>query len=108
MTLLFALIFKFLPKIQIKWGDVTVGAIFTAILFTAGKFVLGVYLHKAGFRGSYGAAGSLIVLLVWVYYSAQAVYLGAEFTREYSCRFGSMAVSRPTVGAHQQTKAGSG
>lgn len=92
MTVLFALIFKFLPMVRIKWGDVTGGAIFTAILFTAGKFVLGVYLRRAGFGGSYGAAGSLIVLLVWVYYSAQVVYLGAEFTREYAYRFGSMAV----------------
>lgn len=102
MTLLFVLIFKFLPKVQVKWGDVTGGAIFTAILFTAGKFVLGVYLSRAGFGGSYGTAGSLIVLLVWVYYSAQVVYLGAEFTREYAYRFGSMAVISRSSGDTQK------
>ena len=99
VTLLFALVFKFLPKVQLKWRDVTMGAIFTALLFTAGKFLLGVYLRKTTFISSYGTAGSLIVLLVWVYYSAQVFYLGAEFTREYTYRFGSMAgahLSLPT------------
>ncbi len=93
IAVLFALIFKFMPKVQLKWSEVLVGAIFTALLFTAGKFVLAAYLRHTSFASSYGTAGSLIILLVWVYYSAQVVYLGAEFTREYTCRFGSMAVA---------------
>jgi len=90
ITVLFAFIFKFLPGVSLEWGDVAIGAILTSLLFTAGKAVLGVYLVKAGFAGSYGAAGSLVILLVWVYYSAQVFFLGAEFTKAYACRFGSM------------------
>jgi len=90
ITALFTFIFKVLPNVQLKWGDVSLGAVLTSLLFTAGQFLLGVYLGKAGFTDSYGAAGSLIVLLVWVYYSAQVVFLGAEFTRAYALRFGSI------------------
>jgi membrane protein len=90
ITMLFAFIFKVLPAVRLKWGDVGAGAVLTSLLFTAGKALLGVYLGKAGFEDSYGAAGSLVLLLVWVYYSAQVVYLGAEFTRTYTIRFGSM------------------
>jgi membrane protein len=64
------------------------------LLFAAGKFLLGVYLGKAGFTGTYGAAGSLVIVLVWVYYSAQVLVLGAEFTRAYACRFGSMCAPK--------------
>ena len=85
ITVLFALIFKVLPKVPIKWGDVTVGAVLTSLLFTAGKSLLGVYLGKASFTDTYGAASSLVIVLVWVYYSAQVFYLGAEFTRAYAC-----------------------
>lgn len=90
ITALFAFIFKVLPHVLLRWGDVAIGAVGTALLFVAGKFLLGLYLGKAGFGTTYGAAGSLVVILVWVYYSAQVLYLGAEFTRAYTYRFGSM------------------
>ena len=90
ITVLFACIFKILPSVPLQWGDVAIGAVVTSLLFAAGKFLLGVYLGKAGFTDTYGAAGSLIIVLVWVYYSAQVLFLGAEFTRAYACRFGSM------------------
>jgi membrane protein len=92
MTLLFASIFKLLPAVRLQWRDVAAGALITSILFTAGKLFLGVYLTEAGFAENYGAAGSLVMLLVWVYYSAQVVFLGAEFTRVYALRFGSLVV----------------
>jgi membrane protein len=94
ITALFAFIFKVLPDVRLTWGDVSAGAVLTSILFTAGKVLLGVYLGKAGFADSYGAAGSLVVLLVWVYYSAQVVFLGAEFTRAYALCFGSMFAAK--------------
>jgi membrane protein len=89
ITLLFAMIFKFLPEAKIAWHDVWIGAFITAALFTVGKFALGLYLGKSGVSSSYGAAGSLIVLLLWVYYSSQILFFGAEFTQVYSNRFGS-------------------
>jgi membrane protein len=89
ITMLFAMIFKFLPDIEIAWRDVWIGALITAALFTVGKEILGLYLGKSGLASSYGAAGSLIVLLVWVYYSAQIVFFGAEFTKAYAKKFGS-------------------
>jgi membrane protein len=89
ITVLFALIFKLMPNVALEWGDVTIGAIFTSLLFTAGKVLLGFYLGGAGFTDTYGAAGSLVILLVWVYYSAQVFLFGAEFTRAYTNRFGS-------------------
>jgi membrane protein len=89
ITLLFAMIFKFLPDAKIAWHDVWIGAFITAALFTAGKFALGLYLGKSGVGSSYGAAGSLIVLLLWVYYSSQILFFGAEFTQVYANRFGS-------------------
>ncbi|QOY87394.1 YihY/virulence factor BrkB family protein [Paludibaculum fermentans] len=93
ITALLAFIFKVLPNVQLEWSDVAVGAVLTSLLFAAGRFLLSVYLTKAGFKDSYGAAGSLVVLLVWVYYSAQVLYLGAEFTRAYARRYGSMVVT---------------
>lgn len=90
VTVLFAFIFKVLPKVPMKWKDVTVGAVLTSLLFTAGKLLLGVYLGKASFTDTYGAASSLIIVLVWVYYSAQVFYLGAEFTRTFACRHDQM------------------
>jgi membrane protein len=92
ITILFAFIFKVLPHVPLRWADVTLGAIVTSLLFAAGKILLGVYLGKAGFDDTYGAAGSLVVVLVWVYYSAQVLFLGAEFTRAYACQFGSLCV----------------
>ena len=92
ITVLFAVIFKVLPRVPLHWSDVTLGAILTSLLFAAGKILLGVYLGRAGFHDTYGAAGSLVIVLVWVYYSAQVLFLGAEFTRAYACRFGSLCV----------------
>jgi membrane protein len=89
ITLLFAMIFKFLPDAKIAWRDVWIGAFITAALFTIGKFALGIYLAKSGVASSYGAAGSLIVLLLWVYYSSQILFFGAEFTQVYATRFGT-------------------
>jgi membrane protein len=89
ITLLFAMIFKFLPDAKIAWHDVWIGAFITALLFTVGKLALGLYLGKSGVGSSYGAAGSLIVLLLWVYYSSQILFFGAEFTQVYANRFGS-------------------
>ncbi len=93
ITVLFGFIFKVLPDVSLEWGDVLIGAVLTSSLFTAGKFLLGVYLGKAGFMDTYGAAASLVILLVWVYYSAQVLFFGAEFTRAYALRFGSMLES---------------
>ena len=89
ITLLFAMIFKFLPDAKIAWHDVWIGAFITAVLFTVGKLALGLYLGKSGVTSSYGAAGSLIALLLWVYYSSQILFFGAEFTQVYANRFGS-------------------
>jgi membrane protein len=98
ITVLFAFIFKVLPQVPLHWSDVALGAVVTALLFTAGKVLLGVYLSKANFADTYGAAGSLAIVLVWVYYSAQVLYLGAEFTRAYTCRFGSMSAPASLAG----------
>lgn len=84
ITVLFALMFKFVPAVHIAWRDVLVGAVGTALLFTIGKFLLGLYLGKASVGSAYGAAGSLVAIIVWVYYSAQIFFFGAEFTRVYS------------------------
>jgi membrane protein len=88
ITFLFATIYKVLPDVKLKWADVWVGALVTAVLFTVGKFLIGLYLGTSSFVSTYGAAGSVIVVLVWVYYSSQIILLGAEFTRAYVERFG--------------------
>lgn len=88
ITLLFAMIYKVLPDVQLAWVDVWVGALVTAGLFTVGKFLIGLYLGTSSFASTYGAAGSVIVILVWVYYSTQIILLGAEFTRAYVEQFG--------------------
>jgi membrane protein len=88
-VLLFALIYRYVPRESIPWGDVWIGAAVTALLFTIGKFLIGVYLGKSSFNSAYGAAGSLIVLLLWIYYSAQIFLLGAEFTRVFAYQYGS-------------------
>jgi membrane protein len=108
-ALLFALIFKLLPDAKIAWGDVWVGAALTALLFTLGKFLLGFYLGRSGITSTYGAAGSLVALLVWVYYSAQIVFFGAEFTKAYANRFGSRIVpSRDAVPLTEEARAEQG
>lgn len=81
ITALFALIFKYVPETKIAWKDVLAGSFFTAFLFVVGKTLIGLYLGKAAVGSAYGAAGSLIVLIVWVYYSAQIFFFGAAFTR---------------------------
>jgi membrane protein len=86
---LFALIFKFVPEVPIAWRDVSIGAGVTALFFTIGKSVLALYIGTAGVGSTYGAAGSLVALVVWVYYSAQIFFFGAEFTRVYADSFGS-------------------
>jgi len=84
MTLLFGLIYRLLPDVRLAWRDVWTGAFVTSLLFSIGKFLIGLYLGHSGVASSYGAAGSIVVLLVWVYYSAQVILLGAEFTRVYA------------------------
>ena len=84
MTLLFGLIYRLLPDVRLAWHDVWIGAFVTSMLFSIGKFVIGLYLGHSSVASSYGAAGSIVVLLVWVYYSAQIILLGAEFTRVYA------------------------
>ncbi len=91
ITCLFAVIYKVLPDAPLSWGDVSIGAAFTAAMFTLGKFAIGLYLGKSAVASSFGAAGSLIALLLWVYYSAQIFFFGAEFTRQYAQGFGSLA-----------------
>jgi membrane protein len=89
VTALFAMIFKLLPDARIEWRDVLLGAAVTALLFTIGKSLIGIYLGRAGVTSVYGAAGSLVLILLWVYYSSQLLFLGAEFTEVYSRRYGS-------------------
>lgn len=88
-TLLFALTFKFLPSRRIAWGDVFLGAFITAILFGIGKFAIGLYIGKSAVASDFGAAGTLVVAILWVYYSSQIFFFGAEFTRAYSLSVGS-------------------
>ena len=89
ITFLFAAIYKLLPDIHLRWSDVAIGASVTSLLFTIGKQLIGLYLGKTSFRSTYGAAGSLVIVLVWVYYSAMLFFLGAEFTKVYTRTFGS-------------------
>jgi membrane protein len=95
ITLLFAMIFKFLPEIKIAWKDVWLGAAVTSVLFTLGKFLIGLYLGRSEVGNVFGAAGSLAVLLIWIYYSAQILFFGAEFTQVYANRYGSKIVPDP-------------
>jgi membrane protein len=95
ITLLFAMIFKFLPEIQIAWKDVWLGAAVTSILFSLGKLLIGLYLGRSEVGSTFGAAGSLAILLIWIYYSAQILFFGAEFTQVYANRYGSKIVPDP-------------
>lgn len=99
VAVLFAMIFRFLPDIRVEWHDVWFGAIFTAALFVIGKFALGLYLGKGTVGSAYGAAGSLVVLLVWIYWSANIVFFGAEFTQVYARKHGSMKTVAPQPSA---------
>lgn len=87
-ALLFAILFRFLPDGRIRWRDLWVGAFATAFLFSVGRFLIGLYLARASVSSPYGAAGSLVLLLLWIYYSSQVLFLGAEFTRTYAEEFG--------------------
>ncbi len=88
ITLLFTMIFKFLPDVKIAWRDVWLGGFITAVLFNVGKFLIGIYIGKSSISSVYGAMGSLVIVLVWVYYSAQILFFGTQFTRIYATRFG--------------------
>jgi membrane protein len=98
LSILFALLYKVLPDVEISWGDVWVGGAITAMLFALGRFLLGLYLARSTISSAYGAAGSLVVLLLWVYYSAQIIFLGAEFTQVYAKKYGATIVPKK----HQQ------
>jgi membrane protein len=89
ITVLFALIYKMIPRVHVSWHDVWIGAAVTSLLFAVGKFLIGLYIGKSGVASSFGAAGSLVLLIVWVYYSAQIFLFGAEFTWVYAHEFGS-------------------
>ena len=90
IAVMFGAIYKLLPRVKLSWHDVTIGALGTAIMFTLGKFAIGLYIGNSGTASSFGAAGSLIALLLWVYYSAQIFFLGAEFARQYALQMGSL------------------
>lgn len=103
-TVLFAMIYKVLPDAEISWRDVWVGAAVTSLLFTAGQFLIGLYVGYSGTASAYGAAGSLVVLLLWVFYSAQILFFGAEFTQVYANRYGRQV--RPAGGARSVVRPG--
>lgn len=90
---MFALIYKVMPRVRVQWKDVWIGAVFTAALFTLGKSLIGLYIGRSGVTSPFGAAGSLVVILLWVYYSAQIFLIGAEFTWVYANSYGSRKVT---------------
>jgi membrane protein len=96
MTAVFAMLYKFMPRVKIHWKDVWAGATVTALLFTVGKILIGIYIGKSAISSGFGAAGSLVVVLVWVYYSAQIFLLGAEFTWVYAHAHGSRKDESPS------------
>jgi membrane protein len=102
-TVLFAMIYKFVPREDIAWGDVWIGGLVTACLFTVGKQLIGLYLGRSSLSSAYGAAGSVMVLLLWIYYSAQIFLLGAEFTHVFTYALGSRSQrrARPVRRKHQ-------
>jgi membrane protein len=105
MTVLFALIYKFIPRVHIAWHDVWIGAAFTALLLSVGKFLIGLYIGKGSVASAFGAAGSLVVLMVWVYYAAQIFLLGAEFTWVYAHEYGSRRESTEVELSKPESKA---
>ena len=114
ITGLFAAIYKVMPDARIEWRDVLLGAAVTSLLFTLGKLLIGLYLGKASFASTYGAASSIVVLIVWVYYSGQIFFFGAEFTKIFAGRYGSQPSRHPegmvtgstrtATGSHDQVK----
>jgi membrane protein len=107
IAILFGVIFKLLPRIRLSWRDVAIGALGTAAMFSLGKYVIGVYIGNSGVANSFGAAGSLIALLLWVYYSAQIFFFGAEFARQYALQLGSLR-NRPATPDPETGTAGVG
>jgi membrane protein len=105
-TLLFAMIYKLMPSTPIGWRDVWVGAFVTAVLLELGKVLIGLYLGKSSVTESFAAAGSLVVLLAWVYYAAQIFLLGAEFTKAYADEHGSLAGQKSAAVAQESTPVG--
>ncbi len=97
ITLLFAMMYKVLPDVQIRWRDVWVGAAVTAVLFTLGKFLIGLYLGRSSVTSAYGAAGSFVIVLLWIYYSALIFFFGAEFTKSYVQRHGASRPPKPAA-----------
>jgi len=109
ITLLFALIYKLLPDATIAWRDVWVGALVTAVLFSVGKYLIGLYLGQSSTTSAFGAAGSLVIILIWVYYSAQILLFGAEFTRVYANHCGDRVVpSKHAVAVTAEARAREG
>ena len=94
---LFAVVYKIMPDVRVEWRDVVLGGAVTSLLFTVGKLLLGLYLGRASFASTYGAAASIVVLILWVYYSGQIFFLGAEFTRAYATRYGSRSLIGKTA-----------
>jgi membrane protein len=92
ITALFAMIFKILPNAIISWRDVSIGAWVTSLLFTIGKLLIGIYLGRSGVASAFGAAGSIVIILLWIYYSACILFFGAEFTKAYACHSGKGVV----------------
>jgi membrane protein len=92
VTTVFAMIYKWMPRVPVAWRDVWIGATITALLFTVGKALIGLYIGRSGVASVFGAAAALVVLLLWLYYSAQVFLLGAEFTCEFARRHGSLRV----------------
>ena len=105
-TVLFAMIFKFMPSTRIAWSDVWVGAIVTGVLFELGKVLIGLYVGKAGVSSTYAAAGSIAVILIWVYYAAQIFLLGAEFTKVYATEYGSHRLKTTPAAAERPARSG--
>lgn len=101
---MFAFIYKIMPSARVQWKDVWIGAVFTAVLFVAGKFLIGLYIGSSGVVSGFGAAGSLVVVMVWVYYSAQIFLIGAEFTWVYANEFGSRSGLQETGPKHSTSE----
>lgn len=97
VTLLFAAIYKLIPDVRLRWSDVLIGASVTSLLFAIGKHLLAIYLGRVGFESTYGAAWTVVIFLVWVYYSAQLFFLGAEFTKVYTRSYGSHSSATPAA-----------
>ncbi|HET8551510.1 MAG TPA: YihY/virulence factor BrkB family protein [Gammaproteobacteria bacterium] len=106
VTVVIALLFKYIPDVIIQWRDVWIGAVITSVLFTVGNYLIGIYLAHSRFTSSYGAAGSIILVVAWVYYTSLIVFLGAEITQVYARRFGGDI--RPSPHARWIRQAGAG